>query len=118
MNNGMEAEIIEYFNAYDITVRFSDGTIVKHAKYSNFKRGKISHSSYSTKFIHAKQKALNMGWIMMNCGLKARITDYDGKCNLTIEFEDGLKRYNVRMGSFKRGQVAHKADPEPEYEPA
>ena len=118
MNNGMEAEIIEYFNTYDITVRFSDGTIVKHAAYGCFKRGKISHSSYSTNFIHAKQKALNMGWVMMNCGLKARVTDYDGQYNLTIEFEDGLKRYHISMSAFKRGKVAHKADPEPDYEPA
>ena len=115
MGNGMEAEIIEYFNKIDITVRFSDGTIVKHATYCNFKRGIISHPSYSTNFIHAKQKALNMGWIMMNCGLKAKITDYYGANNLTIEFEDGLKRYHICMKSFKRGEVAYKADPEPDY---
>ena len=118
MGNGMEAEIIEYFNAFDITVRFSDGTIVKHVAYGDFKRGGISHPGYSTNFIHAKQRALAMGWVMMSCGLKARITDYDGACNLTIEFEDGLKRYHIDMGNFKRGYVAHKADPEPDYEPA
>ena len=118
MGNGMEAEIIEYFNVFDITVRFSDGTIVKHATYCGFKRGNIGHPSYSTNFIHAKQKALNIGWVMMNCGLKARVTDYDGKCNLAIEFEDGLKRYHISMSAFKRGKVAHKADPEPDYEPA
>lgn len=118
MNCGIEAEIIEYFNQNDITVRFSDGTIVKHAYYNCFTKDQVGHPSYSSQLIHAKQKALNMGWIMMNCGLKARITDYDGRYNLTIEFEDGLKRYHIRMGDFKKGQIAHKADPEPDYEPA
>ncbi len=118
MNCGIEAEIIEYYNQSDIAVHFSDGTIVKHAEYGCFKRGKISHPRYSSQLIYAKQRALNMGWVMMNCGLKARITDYDGACNLTIEFEDGLKRYHIRMNHFKRGLVAHKADPELDYEPA
>ena len=39
--NGQYAEIIEYRNLNDIDIRFEDGTIVNHEKYSNFKNNNI-----------------------------------------------------------------------------
>lgn len=42
----------------------------------------------------------------MNCGEKARVIDYIGCKNATIQFEDGTIRYNVRIDDFKRGKVA------------
>ena len=47
MNCGMEATIIRYNGAFDIDVRFEDGTVVEHKSYSKFKKGTIAHRSLS-----------------------------------------------------------------------
>ena len=47
MNCGMEATIIRYNGAFDIDVRFEDGTVVEHKFYSKFKKGTIAHRSLS-----------------------------------------------------------------------
>ena len=47
MNCGMEATIIRYNGAFDIDVRFEDGTVVEHKSYSKFKKGEIAHESLS-----------------------------------------------------------------------
>ena len=41
MNNGMNAEIIEYIRHDDISVRFENGVIVRHKRYAHFKAGNI-----------------------------------------------------------------------------
>lgn len=43
MNCGMHAEIVEYFNSRDITIKFEDGTIRELVQYSHFKKGDVRH---------------------------------------------------------------------------
>ena len=43
MKNGMYAEIIEYVNHKDISVRFEDGTVVYHKRCDHFTNGTIKH---------------------------------------------------------------------------
>ena len=45
MNCGMKATIIRYGKCMDIDVRFEDGAVVKHKRYSTFEKGKIAHPS-------------------------------------------------------------------------
>lgn len=47
MNNGMEASILEYRKYQDIDVKFSDNTIVKNKRYSDFKKGRINNPNYN-----------------------------------------------------------------------
>ena len=41
--DGRTMEIIKYFKAIDITVKFNDGTIVKNVRHGNFIRGNIKN---------------------------------------------------------------------------
>ena len=47
MNCGIKATIIRYGACMDIDVRFDDGAVVKHKRYSTFEKGKIAHPSIS-----------------------------------------------------------------------
>lgn len=52
MKNGMIATIINYHNAFDIDIKFSDGTIRRKQTYSNFFRGDIGNPNLPKK--HSK----------------------------------------------------------------
>lgn len=41
--NGVNMEIIEYFNTKNMTVKFSDGTVIHNVVYSNFSRGQVKN---------------------------------------------------------------------------
>jgi hypothetical protein len=45
-DNGHKMEVIEYFGAKNITVKFDDGIIVKNATYDNFIKGSIKNYNY------------------------------------------------------------------------
>ena len=44
----------------------------------------------------------------MNCGIKATVLEYNNCHDMTIQFEDGLIKYGVKMDKFKSGKVGHK----------
>lgn len=50
MNNGQLAEIIEYENKNNITIKFEDGTILSNIQYGNFKRGCVKNPYIPTLF--------------------------------------------------------------------
>lgn len=93
LNCGMEAEIIDYQNKDDMSIKFIDGTIREHIRYVNWSSGKIKHPALSIKpkSIKAKQcnlkmsKALHVGEKnKMNCGMEAEIIEYNGFKNITV----------------------------------
>lgn len=43
MNCGLEAKIIAYRRSEDMDVQFTDGIVVEHVQYTNFKRGMVGH---------------------------------------------------------------------------
>ena len=102
MNNGQTATIIEYNNATNITVKFSDGTIVKNRRYLSFKRGNIknpnlkSAQSKSSKRIGLTKK--------MNCGLKATIIEYKISRKMKVRFENGIEK-NCSWTDFRDGTI-------------
>ena len=96
---GLEMEIIAYASSEDITVRFEDGVIVEHRKYSCFQDGGINHPTYyaDTK-IGEKNRALN--------GLMMELIEYRSSSDITIRFEDGEER-KASYAEFKKGCVKH-----------
>lgn len=48
MNCGLDAIIIDYMNASDITVKFSNGEIKHHVQLGTFKKGSVKPPSMST----------------------------------------------------------------------
>lgn len=96
MHCELEAEIIEYKNAGDITVRFSNGTIKKSCTDS-FKNGRIAVAK-SNKNLYLGQKKL------MNCGLVAEIIGYRNSMDITVRFSDGCVKKST-MKAFKGGCI-------------
>lgn len=116
LNCGMEAEIIDYQNKDDMSIKFIDGTIREHIRYVNWSSGKIKHPALSIKpkSIKAKQcnlkmsKALHIGEKnKMNCGMEAEIIEYNGSKNITVLFADGTVVKNKCYCAFKKGEIAN-----------
>lgn len=105
MNCGLVAEIIEYKNSEDITVKFDDGTIVAHKAYHEFYRGGIGHPAQNTRML-ALAKIRVGERRMMNCGMEAEIIDYKNTCDITVKFDDGAIVPYKTYQCFKRGDIA------------
>jgi len=46
LENGKSVEIIEYFGAKNITIKFEDGIVLKNITYNNFINGRIKNKNY------------------------------------------------------------------------
>lgn len=93
--NGDTMAIIAYRSASDIDIKFEDGTIVEHKRYSNFIRGNI-----------AKEQSDRCGEITKNNeGYSMKIIEYLGNNNITVQFEDGTIVKHKQYSNFKKGAI-------------
>ena len=70
-------EIVEYFNALNVTIKFSDNTIVINKTYSSFKKGNIKNPNYISvhgigftgvgKYIPFENRKMHTVWTSMLC---------------------------------------------------
>lgn len=81
MKCGDVAKIIVYKKASDISVLFSDGTVIEHKTMSLFNKGYIGNPNIPHKRVGESRK--------MRCGMNATITDYKTRDNIVVTFEDG-----------------------------
>lgn len=81
---GMEAEIIEYAGATDITVRFSNGMIKQHQSFSNFDSGYISPYQDRSKNRIGQEFTLPSGEHVV-------VSDYIDSRHVEITFDNGEK---------------------------
>ena len=82
-NCGLEAEIIKWRKANDIDVRFNNGVIRQHVRYSDFKRGDVKPLWFEPRNIGDK--------IKLKDGTVVKIIDKkEGKC--VLEFPNGTIR--------------------------
>lgn len=98
MNCGEAVTIIgkaEKENYYKM--RTSDGFEFE-SSYQTFKRGTINPDLHKGHIGETK---------IMNCGLYARCTKYEISRNITIRFEDGYTKSNVRYSNFYRECIIH-----------
>ena len=98
-NCGMECEIIEYISAATVTVRFTDGTIVKNMRYYSFLHGGIKNPKIVVNHIGERYKN--------NAGLWFTIVDYKGSNFCTIKFDDGVIVENKTYYLLKKGIALH-----------
>ena len=99
-NCGLEAKIVDYRNNMDIDVQFSDGRIVEHRSYTNFKRGGIKHPDiFTNKTLGKKQ--------IQNCGLEAEIVGCRSRLDIDVQFPDGETVEHRSYDSFKHREIAH-----------
>lgn len=106
MKCGMECEIIEYINAKNISVQFTDGYEVKNRTYSDFKNGKIVNKNLP-KIVKHKNERIGLKSIM-NCGLECKIIEYESATNITVEFlNDKTIIKNRKFADFQLGKIKH-----------
>ena len=94
---GQEMTIIEYNNSTDLSVKFEDGTIVKHKTYTAFKRGQIGNPNYYQIYVGQENTSV--------LGQKMKIIKYRNNKDIDIEFEDGTIVEHKSIGCFKTGEV-------------
>ena len=102
MNCGMKATIIRYGACMDIDVRFEDGAVVKHKRYSTFEKGEIADPNIKTSAENCLGETR-----MMNCGMEATIIRYRNNADIDVRFEDGGVGEHKRYGEFKKGRIAN-----------
>ena len=74
--NGMDMEVITYRSSTDVDIRFEDGYIAYHKKYSNFLKGEIFHpfpylvgSMMIEKFAYRYKDVANFYCKCSKCGI-------------------------------------------------
>lgn len=128
---GRRATLIAYRNSNDVDIAFEDRVTLYRVTVDKWKNGKLVHpdmqeeydkqerqkkqnraktqntiSSEPKKSTNQKLKYLGMTR-MMNCGMKATIIEYINCNNITVQFEDGVIRSNIRSDHFMDGKVRH-----------
>lgn len=102
INCGTRATIIAYRNSMDMDVRFDNGSVKRHVRYSDFIHGSILNpairSKHLSKWIRRSKR--------MHNGLQAIITAYRNINDVDVVFENGVKRQHVRCSSFERGSIS------------
>ena len=116
MNCGMMAEIIEYNNAKDITIRFDDGEIIYHAKACNWNSGRILNPHLKdkrykeggeTRKKHTGELYLGITKTMRS-GIKATVIEYRNANDVDVKFEDGYICKGVAISDFQSGMVKYR----------
>lgn len=104
MNNGMEAEIIQYDDANHITVRFTNGGIAR-ANLGNFKKGTV-RNPMSPSPTHP----VIPGMVFTNtAGLRFQAVRQHENNKWLVRFEDGEEKDNVMTISITHKKVKHPA---------
>ena len=98
MNCGMEAEVIDDFSYKNITVKFTDGTILEKKRSDSFLSGHIKNPNYDGDSIKGTVA-------MMNCGMEAEVIEDYGDENITVKFADGTIKEHCSRHNFSKGKI-------------
>ena len=102
MGCGMEAEIVTYRRSDDLDICFADGTIVKHRRYDEFKKGNIPNPNINVNALKRIDKKR-----IMNCGMEAKIIAYRGTNDIDVQFADGTIVKHKTYHNFMEGKIAN-----------
>lgn len=105
--NGLTATIYNYRGDDNIDVIFENNIVVTHTNLKEWENGNLVCCCKEKNMINNKYVGMTK---VMNCGLKATIIYYEKWNNITVRFEDGLIRTNIRTDHFMNGKVGHIKD--------
>ena len=97
MNCGMECECIAYKTHKDCDFKFTDGTVLKHRYWKQFKDGTLIPSNLKKKMFEQlsvlnKQESKYLGKIYQtDYGMTYKVIDYVDNTKVTVEFSNGIK---------------------------
>lgn len=107
MKCGMKCTVIEDRNSKDISVKFEDGTEVKHIRREYFKVRTIANPSLGKNYTRLLNASIKGQSKIMKTGMKCTVIDDFGKDNITVQFEDGTKKENCSRDSYFKGSIIH-----------
>ena len=103
--NGMSYEVIDYKGTKQVTVLFSDGTVVDNQTIHNVKIGEIKHPTYTSvmykRDMHIGEQSISTS------GLKMTLIAFRSYSDIDVLFENGKKVCHRNYGNFKSGQIKH-----------
>lgn len=105
MNNGMIAEVIFDRGAFDIDIKFEDGTIVRKKSRAQFNRGGIANPSIGKNATRISNTSILGQTKTMLCGLKATVIADRGAYDIDIQFENGIIVSHTKRKIFRAGKV-------------
>ena len=97
---GMVAEVIEDYGCKNITVKFTDGTILKNRRRDSFLSGHINNPNYDSGSLKGEKA-------MMNCGMEAEVIEDFGSEDITVRFLDGTIREHRSRHNFMKGKIGN-----------
>lgn len=100
MNCGLEAEIIEYISAQNMTIRFSNQHIKRNVHYSDFKNGQVwDRPTFKEKRISRIHETKQM-----KTGELVTIVEYKNSSHICVKFPNE-KYVWTTYHKFKNGDV-------------
>lgn len=96
---GQLMTIIKDNGAYDIDVKFEDGTIVTHKTYKNFKVGYIKNPNYDEFEGRVGETSTS------TCGQMMTIIKYNSSSDVNVRFEDGTVVEGKLYRDFQKGKI-------------
>ncbi len=110
--NGMMMEIIDSRGAYNLTIRFEDGTVVSGKQYCHFKKGQIGHPTVkapktkSDGLVRQDRRVSRTGEEgVSNRGQKMTVIACRGNKDLDVMFEDGTVVEHRTWADFRNGSI-------------
>lgn len=113
-NRGFNAKLIE-FRGDEVVVELNNGIRVENVSFEEWIEGKMElpheFELERTTLLEEKRENNRKKYLgntkKMKCGLMAAIIEYNNCNDITVQFEDGYIRKNVKLDRFKRGTVFH-----------
>ena len=97
-NCGVDAEVTAYTNAFNCTVRFSNGEVRERVIYSKLKEGSVLPPSLQNVDRVGEKH-------MQGCGQEAEITAYRDANDVDVKFPDGKTREHVAYYDIVHGRI-------------
>lgn len=118
MNCGLSATIIHYNTSHDITIQFTDGTIIQHKSYHDFQKGSIANPNkpnnayrqHRVHQFHIGETTIN------NRNHTMTIIRYGNNRDIDVRFEDDAIAQHKAYSDFKKGAIQHPNDTRTKHE--
>ena len=103
--NGQMMTIVGYTSCTDMTVKFEDGTVVEHIRYTSFLEGKVANPNYTYLEALADQKVNKT--VTTTIGLLATLVEIKSNSDGLIQYETGYSMPLKNYSNFERGRISH-----------
>lgn len=101
---GLEMEIVEYFDCFNLTIKFSDERFAHNVNYESFKTGHVTPDGTNITAERLRLQRIGETY-KTNSGKVYKIIDYISSSKTLIEDENGFSKY-CSYHDLKRGKIS------------